>query len=458
MVNNPAFSGMVVASAASAAPPAQGALSSLALALTGGEELTQLTSGMILAKILGMLRLSNSKTYTAIKPIGPCVILFGGVYQFSQRMTFVSVMVKAMITSLTDKVTASVVVPADSPLKRDVLTWLASQGLGKNARSLTLTTTNGRSMFGISLEPEQSKTQEPLTFIPSFGETRFNFKGYRMVLTRREASGTMEDGQFVKLAAGEGDQTRAQNFTLTCFPTFRGTAPIKDFLDHVRDFSTPKSGPMTMIYRPGVHGGSRLYWSSTHRPSRAIEGVVMQAATKTKLVNEIEYYLSQECKAFLHNRGIPYRHGYLFYDPPGTGKTSFAVAMAGHFDLPVYVFSFSDSELKDSQLADLFASIPNRCVLLLEDVDSAGLSRESMTVTADSSDKSKKAVRKCLQNVFPLALRAFAEFPYNCRETVFPQWKLQRMQPSIRPRYIPPHRICRRFSSNESMRTLDKIL
>ena len=120
----------------------------------------------------------------------------------------------------------------------------------------------------------------------------------------------------------------------------------------------------------------------------------MHAATKTKLVDEIEYYLSQECKAFLHNRGIPYRHGYLFYGPPGTGKTSFAVAMAGHFNLPVYVFSFSNSELNDSQLADLFASIPNRCVLLLEDVDSAGLSRESMTVTADSSDKSKKAVKK----------------------------------------------------------------
>jgi chaperone BCS1 len=383
--NNPAFTRMLVASAA---PPAQSVLSSLALALTGGVELTQLTSGMILTNILGMLKLGNSKTYTAIKLIGPCLILVGGVYQFSQRMSFVSVMARAVVASLTDRVTASVVVPADSPLNRDVLGWLASQGLGKNARSLILTTTNGKGMFGQHIEPDQSAKQEPLTFIPSFGETRFGFKGHRMVLIRKEGSGEVdEDGKFVKLQTGEGDPTQPQNFTLTCFPTFRGTAPIKEFLNSVRDFGRPKSGPVTKIHRPMVGSQSRLYWSATQRPSRAIEGVVMEAATKKSLVDDIEYYLSQQCKAFYQTRGIPYRRGYLFYGPPGTGKTSFAVAMAGFFSLPVFMFSLSDSELNDNQLADLFTAIPSRCVLLLEDVDSAGLSRESMTVNADGTKK-----------------------------------------------------------------------
>ena len=388
--NNPTFSSVLIASAA---PPSQGALSSLALALTGGKELTQLTSGMILTNILGMLKLGNSKTYTAIKLIGPCLILLGGVYQFSQRMTIVSVIAKAVAASLTERVTSSVVVPADSPLNQDVLAWLALQGLGKNASSLILTTTNGKTMFGQYIEPEQSAQQEPLTFIPSFGQTAFKFKGNRFTLTRKEGA-TVENGKHVKLAAGEGDPTQSQNFTLTCFPTFRGTAPIKEFLEHVRDFSTPRSGPMTAIYRPLVQAHTRLYWTSIHRPSRAIEGVVMEAATKNSLVENIEYYLSQECKAFYQNRGIPYRRGYLFYGPPGTGKTSFAVAMAGHFDLPVYVFSFSDSELDDTQMAELFSAIPDRCVLLLEDVDSAGLCRESMAVAADGSNKPKRSVKK----------------------------------------------------------------
>lgn len=80
-----------------------------------------------------------------------------------------------------------------------------------------------------------------------------------------------------------------------------------------------------------VHMQTRLYWTSISRPTRAIEGVVMAAATKKSLVSDIEYYLSQECRTFYQNRGIPYRRGYLFYGPPGTGKTSFAVAMAGYF-------------------------------------------------------------------------------------------------------------------------------
>ena len=137
-----------------------------------------------------------------------------------------------------------------------------------------------------------------------------------------------------------------------------------------------------------VHMQTRLYWTSISRPTRAIEGVVMAAATKKSLVSDIEYYLSQECRTFYQNRGIPYRRGYLFYGPPGTGKTSFAVAMAGYFQFPIYVFSLSDNELNDNQLANLFARIPSRSVLLLEDVDSAGLSRESMADSADDIERS----------------------------------------------------------------------
>jgi chaperone BCS1 len=61
-------------------------------------------------------------------------------------------------------------------------------------------------------------------------------------------------------------------------------------------------------------------------------------------------------------------------------------------NLPIFVFSLSDDELNDNQLADLFASIPTRSVLLLEDVDSAGLRRESMAGTADGKKPGKKGI------------------------------------------------------------------
>jgi hypothetical protein len=253
---SPTFSSTLVASAA---PPAQGVLASIALGLTGGKELTQLTAGMIFTNILGMLRMNNSKTHAVIKFIGPGLILVGGICQFSQRMTFVSAMVRAVVNSLTDRVTASVVVPADCTLNRNVLAWLASQSLRKNARALTLTTRHDDECdFEDSVKAEQA---EPLTFIPSFGETAFTYAGHRMTLVRSERSGTMQDGKYVQLAAGETDPTESRNFTLTCFPTLRGTAPIQEFLNHVRHFSRPANIPaMTSIKRPvlrssNVHPG-----------------------------------------------------------------------------------------------------------------------------------------------------------------------------------------------------------
>jgi hypothetical protein len=164
--NNPAFGSILVASAA---PPAQNALASLALDLTGGRELTQLTSGMILTNILGMLRLNNSKAYTVIKVIGPCIVFIGGVCQFTQRMTIVSVMAKAAVTSLTNRVTASVVVPADTSLNRDVMAWLAaraSQSMGMDSRALTVTTDDD---YVYDTENWESQV-EALAFIPSFGD------------------------------------------------------------------------------------------------------------------------------------------------------------------------------------------------------------------------------------------------------------------------------------------------
>ena len=70
--------------------------------------------------------------------------------------------------------------------------------------------------------------------------------------------------------------------------------------------------------------------------------------------------------------------GLLFYGNPGCGKTSFTNALAGHFGLNVYMFSLSSTTLQDSSLELLFEQLPSRCIVLLEDIDSAGLKRENM--------------------------------------------------------------------------------
>lgn len=63
------------------------------------------------------------------------------------------------------------------------------------------------------------------------------------------------------------------------------------------------------------------------------------------------------------------RLGYLFSGPPGTGKSSLALALASNFGLPVYMINLSAPGLSDNDIESLFSSVPRHCIVLLEDVD-----------------------------------------------------------------------------------------
>ena len=59
--------------------------------------------------------------------------------------------------------------------------------------------------------------------------------------------------------------------------------------------------------------------------------------------------------------------------PPGTGKTSLSFAIAGHFNLDVHCISLAESSITEEDLVLLFDELPEKCLVLLEDVDCAGL-------------------------------------------------------------------------------------
>ncbi|TQS31876.1 hypothetical protein Golomagni_07827, partial [Golovinomyces magnicellulatus] len=99
------------------------------------------------------------------------------------------------------------------------------------------------------------------------------------------------------------------------------------------------------------------------------------------------------------SRGIPLRRGYLFHGPPGTGKTSFSFALAGVFGIDIYVISLQDQSVTEEDLAVLFTSLPRRCVVLLEDIDTAGLRREPDATTDATTDvKGKDKVKDTKEN------------------------------------------------------------
>lgn len=92
--------------------------------------------------------------------------------------------------------------------------------------------------------------------------------------------------------------------------------------------------------------------------------------------------LAKDAEHFFNNsewyaeRGIPHRRGYLLYGEPGSGKSTTILALATALRVPVYKLSMSGNVTDDS-LENLLSWTPNRCIVMLEDIDATFVKRSS---------------------------------------------------------------------------------
>ncbi|KAG5457031.1 MAG: P-loop containing nucleoside triphosphate hydrolase protein [Olpidium bornovanus] len=108
--------------------------------------------------------------------------------------------------------------------------------------------------------------------------------------------------------------------------------------------------------------------------SRPIDSVVLDGDLAQEILRDVRDFLANG--KWYNDRGIPYRRGYLLHGPPGSGKSSFIHALAGELGYNICLLNLSERGLTDDRLNHLFSVVPERSLILLEDIDAAFSKRE----------------------------------------------------------------------------------
>nr|UMO79438.1 AAA ATPase domain containing protein [Pandoravirus aubagnensis] len=151
-------------------------------------------------------------------------------------------------------------------------------------------------------------------------------------------------------------------------------AAMEAFLAAAHKHAEPKALDRITIRRwTGTH------WSRHARPSkRPLDTLFLPANALKDVMDDVRGFLDGE--ADYARFGRPYKRVYLLSGAPGLGKSSLALALAGHFDLDLYVYAVDD-ESTDQGLGAAVSAADAPCVLLIEDVDMAGGPKSHLTLS-----------------------------------------------------------------------------
>lgn len=193
---------------------------------------------------------------------------------------------------------------------------------------------------------DESSPRVHLTPMPGESEFRFRHEGTEFAI-RRNLPGDRDWGNPVYELVTHGGAAEA----------------LRGFLQGAVDFYENQSSDTIDIYHSTDQGWQQIY---RKRP-RPLSSVILQDGLKQTIRADMESFLADE--DWYVNLGIPWRRGYLFHGPPGTGKSSLTEALAGTLDMDLYSVSLSNGEVSDADLQRLFQQTSPRSVILLEEID-----------------------------------------------------------------------------------------
>ncbi|KAL8588865.1 mitochondrial chaperone [Nucella lapillus] len=208
-------------------------------------------------------------------------------------------------------------------------------------------------------QTDTGKVNTQFDFVPSPGSHFFNYRGYWIRVERNR------EKQMVNFQAGLPFET------VTMTTLGRNRDLFFDILDDARKLALQSQEGKTVMYN--AMGGEWRPFGYPRR-KRPLQSVILERGLSEKILEDVKEFI--DSPKWYMERGIPYRRGYLLYGPPGCGKSSYIMALAGALDYNICVLNLSEKGLSDDRLNHLLTVAPEQSIILLEDVDAAFLNRD----------------------------------------------------------------------------------